>query len=139
MSGETGAVTSGWTVDVLHVHLQRQMDDLRALLDERYSTQTEAVKAAFAAQEASNGAALGAQEKAVIKAENAADKRFDLLNELRQGVATKEQIEALALRVSDLKERLDKTEGRSGGLSAGWGYLVGAVGLAGAVIAIISR
>lgn len=130
-------MTDDWTVGTLREHFQRQLDDLRSMLDERYRTQTEALKAAFAAQETAVGAALLSQEKAVTKAEVAADKRFDLLNELRVGVATKEQVDALDKRISEITDRINRTEGRSGGLSAGWGYLVGAVGLASTVILLV--
>jgi hypothetical protein len=65
-------------------------------------------------------------------------------------LATKEQIASLITltnsnnralddKISDLKTRMDRGEGRSTGLSAGWGYLVAAVGLIGVAIAIIAR
>lgn len=78
-------------------------------------------------------AALLAAEKAVTKAETAADKRFELLNELRVGVATKEQVEALEKRLNEMAARLDRAEGRSGGFSGAWVALVGAVGMVVAV------
>lgn len=130
-------MAGGWTLDTLREHFQRQHEDLRSMLDERYRTQTDAVRAAFAAQETAVNAALLSQEKAVVKAEVAADKRFDLLNELRIGVATREQIDALDKRVDDINDRINRTEGRTSGLSAGWGYLVGAVGLAATVILLV--
>ncbi len=60
-------------------------------------------------------AALVAQEKAIVKAEVAAEKRFDLLNELRVGVATKDQLEALEKVVLDLKGTVTSGEGASRG------------------------
>jgi len=55
--------------------------------------------------------------------------------------AAGEKTEALAKanseRISALQARIDRTEGRSGGLSAGWGYLIGAIGLIGALVAIV--
>lgn len=137
MSGETEAEVSGWTVDTLHQHIRVQLADMRRQLDERYATQTKALDAAFVAQETATRAALAEQQRSVATRVVADDQRFALLNELRQGVATKEQFEALALRLSDIKERLDRSEGHSEGLSAGWGLLIGAVGLAGAVIGIV--
>lgn len=41
-----------------------------------------------------------------------------------------------AEKIDALATRIDRNEGRSGGISAGWAYLVGAVGLAAALIAI---
>jgi hypothetical protein len=46
----------------------------------------------------------------VTKAEVATENRLTLLNELRSGVATKEQMDALAERVSDLKDRMTTLE-----------------------------
>jgi polyhydroxyalkanoate synthesis regulator phasin len=83
-----------------------------------------------------------ASEKALAEAKTSIDSRLDLLNELRGGVATKPEIEALekiidALRgqVADLRDRLGNRDGRSAGMTAGWGILVGAVLLALAVLA----
>jgi len=102
MSGETENSVSGWTVDTLHAHMTGQMDDLRAMLQERYATQTKAVDAAFQAQqlamqtamtaaETAVGKALESAEKAVGKAEIAAEKRFDAVNEFRAQLADQAQ------------------------------------------------
>lgn len=94
MSGETEKDISGWTVDTLRAHFQKEIDDLQKMLQERYETQTKAVDAAFLAQqtamqtalsaaEKAVQAALAAAEKAVSKAEAAAEKRFESVNEFR--------------------------------------------------------
>lgn len=44
---------------------------------------------------------------------------------------------ALEDKIDALTDRFNVREGRSGGLSAGWGYLVGAIGLLGSVVGII--
>jgi hypothetical protein len=74
---------SGWSVETLRAHLQRQLDDLRAALDERHQTQTKAVDTAFIAQQTAMQAALQAVEKAITKAEIASDKRFESVNAFR--------------------------------------------------------
>lgn len=95
MSGETGAVQSAWTVDTLREYLlqkitdqrdaqRQQVTDLRTMLDERYATQTKALDAAFKAAEQAVAVALANAEKATIKAEDAANKRFESVNEFRQ-------------------------------------------------------
>ena len=106
MSGETESNVSGWTTDTLHLHvlarfvlerdvMQKQLDDLIVMLDERYGTQTKAVDAAFLAQQTAMQTALTAAEravqtallsaeKAVGKAELAADKRFEAVNGFRE-------------------------------------------------------
>jgi hypothetical protein len=82
-------------------------------------------------------AALAAQEKAIIKAEAAAERRFELLNELRQGVATKEQLEALEKVVQVLNDRMNLKDGASRGITAGWGYLVGTLGISATIVTVI--
>lgn len=44
--------------------------------------------------------------------------------------------QANADKTDALAARADRTEGRSGGLNSGWGYLVGAIGLAATIIMI---
>jgi len=72
VSGETEKEVSGWTVDTLHAHLEQQLTDLRKQLDERHTAQNSAVQAA-----------LSSAEKAVGKAETAAERRFESVNEFR--------------------------------------------------------
>ena len=118
------------------------MTDTVPLLDHMLALMTEAdvrYQQRFEAQTTAINAALLAAEKAVTKAEIAADKRFELLNELRVGVATKEQVDALEKRINEQAARLDRTEGRSGGLNAGWGYLVGGFGVLLALVAIYTN
>jgi hypothetical protein len=103
--GETEKDPSGWTTDTVRHHFTQHITDvqthmlaeiegMRRLLDERYTTQTKAVDAAFAAQQLAMQTALEAAEKAVgraldsaalavNKAEVAADKRFDAVNAFR--------------------------------------------------------
>ncbi len=139
MGGETEASVSGWTVDTLRAHLTSAIEGN----DRRYA-------AHFAAQEVAMSAALAAAEKAVLKAEMASERRFEAVNEFRAQLADQAatfipRIEAearIARNTEDLTSlasRLDRYEGRSGGLSDSWGYLVGAAGIAGAVVALIAR
>jgi hypothetical protein len=100
---------------------------LREYVDQRFDDSDKAISAAMVAQ-----------EKAILKAETAAEERFKLLNELRQGVATKEQLEALEKVVLDGKARLDSLQGRSSGLSSGWAYLLGFISLVSTLLAIWS-
>ncbi|HEX3124004.1 MAG TPA: hypothetical protein VHQ21_11955 [Rhodanobacteraceae bacterium] len=68
-------------------------------------------------------AVLRERDKAITAALDQNEKRLAALNELRGDVATKTQLDAL-------KERLDRMEGRSGGFKDGWGWIVGAAGVA---------
>lgn len=158
MSGETGDVTSGWSVDTLHQHMTVQFRDLRLLLDERYATQTKAVDAAFASQqlamqtaltaaETAVSKALESAEKAVNKAEAAANDRFKATNEFRGQLSDQaatfmpraesmSRHEAAAEKIDHLATRIDKAEGRGAGLNAGWVYLLAGTGAVGTAISI---
>jgi hypothetical protein len=74
-------------------------------------------------------------ETALVNARDSINRRLDLLNELRQGVATEAEIKALTKVVDDLKDRINIRDGKSSGLSAGWAVLVGAAMLALAIFA----
>jgi hypothetical protein len=45
--------------------------------------------------------------------------------------------DAVEKQLGDLKRSRDTSEGRIGGISAGWGYLAGLVGLAAAVVTVV--
>ena len=80
-----------------------------------------------------------AQKEAITKAETSFDYRIGLLNELRGGVATKDQLEALKQHLDELKGRLDRQDGRSTGFKEGWGILVGIAVVSGSVVGILSH
>jgi len=158
-AGETEERPSAWTVDTLAIHLQRQLDDFRRTLQERYETQTKAVDAAFVAQQTAMQTALTAAEravatamlaaeKAVDKAEEAATKRFEAVNEFRgqlsdQAATFMPRSEAETLlaqldrEIRDIKTRLDRSLGETSGITKAWGYLVAAVLAVGGVITVI--
>jgi hypothetical protein len=166
MPGETANQVSGWTIDTAMVQMQRQHNDLEALLEERYQTQTKAVDAAFSAQQLAMTTALAAAEravqtalvsaeKAVIKAEAAADKRFEAVNEFRQTLsdqtatfATREALDSQATSLNArLREltalvaansgRIDAMIGQKTGGKDAWMYLVGFIGMAVGLAGII--
>lgn len=99
---------------------------------------------------------LSNADKAVSKAEAAAERRFASVNEFRAQLAdqaatfmprlesisrhdqTAEKIAGLQSqlneRLNTLQSRADRLEGRSGGLTSGWGVLVGAIGLVSTIV-----
>lgn len=128
---------------------------------ERFAQQDRATTVAFAAADKAVQAALGAAKEAVIKAEMAAEKRFESVNEFRstlrdqQGTfPTRAEVDSwvkaldakiissvahIALRVDDLATQLNTASGRFQGASLLWGYLIGAIGVAGGLIALFYR
>jgi hypothetical protein len=88
----------------LRTFFQRQFDDLLRLLDERHQ-----------ANQTAMSAALSSAKEAVTKAEGAVDERLKLLNELRSGVATTAELEALEKRVMELERRAERAESSDAG------------------------
>lgn len=125
------------------IHLQNMIDALR----NNFEGQIQAAKEALAANMAS-------QEKAVTKAEMATEKRFEGVNEFRAQLSDqasrfmpRTEAEAWsssnADKISSLASRMDRLEGRSGGIAAGWGVIVSVVvvatGILGAIMVLIGN
>lgn len=94
----------------------------------------------FADQERALNAALASAEKAVLKAEAAAERRFEGVNEFRgmladqaARLATRSEMEAkfdsAHLTIAALSKQIDIAAGRGAGAAGLWGYIVGGVGL----------
>lgn len=136
MSWPRGGAHSGWNVDTLREHVAVLLAEVDLRYQQRFDAQQRALDAALLSAKEAVQAALLAAKEAVRKAEDSTEKRLVLLNELRAGVATKEQMDALAERQAELKERLDRIEGHSGGMNAGWQILVGAVAVVATVVTL---
>src|SRR4030095_3859037 len=82
--------------------------------------------------------AVGEQNKssalAIAKSEAATTKQIDQLSVLIQTMT-----KAFDDKISDLKDRFNRLEGHGTGISAAWGYLVGAVAVFGAIMAFVLR
>lgn len=122
MSGETETNVSGWTVDTLHTHLSRLLEERDRRYQERFEASEKAVTAAFEAS-----------KEAAHKVETSAEARFGLLNELRSGVATSAELEALEKRLDELKNDFTAArahmQGGAAKLRGIYAALAGAVGL----------
>lgn len=137
MSGETEKEPSGLSTDNLKMHYDKVLEEM----DRRYEQR-------FIAQESASRAAMTAAQEAVHKAEVAAEKRFDSVNEFRATLADQASTlmpraestlrwEAVSERVTKIENLLAADVGKSQGLNAAWGYLVGAIALAATVVSII--
>lgn len=143
-NSETTIPIGDWTIGSLKVYEDEKLTLLKQLMDER----KEHLKELRVADQRAIDAALSAAKEAVTKAEFANDKRFDAANEVKAtfGAQLSEKLgvseyhtahQALIDKIDGLTVRIAATEGRSSGLNAGWGYLVGIVGLAATVIGLI--
>lgn len=121
---------------------------LREYVDTRFEAQREAVAAALAAQEKAVAAALAAADRAVAKAETAAERRFESQNEFRGTLTdqartlmpraeSEQAIRMLNEKLDLLTARVNSRDDKAGAWAAGWGLLVGLVGVVAAVISIV--
>lgn len=131
-------------------HIEVLFSEREHLNTQRYSAQEKAVGAAFAAQEKAINAALAAASTAVNKAEIAAEKRFEGVNEFRGQLADQQrtfmprqeadsEFRALRDKLDGLTQRLDRSEGRSSGVQASTATLVTIILVAVAVMGLIIR
>jgi hypothetical protein len=104
----------------LREHVLALLQQMELRYQQRFDAQTSAINAA-----------LQATKEAVIKAETATERRFESVNEFRQTLSDQAGTFISRTEFNSLKERMDRGEGRSGGLKDGWGWVVGAVGLVG--------
>lgn len=115
---------------------------------QRHDASQEAIRTAVAGVERAVAVAFAGSEKAILKAEVSIEKRADAtyvaLGELTKhlnGLVPREEAEAklksLEDKLTEAARRLDRMEGSTQGMEKGWGFIVGAIGTAAAVIAII--
>ncbi len=114
----------------------------------RHDAAERAVTAAFAAQEKAISAALNAASTAVNKAEAAAEKRFEGINEFRAQLADQQrtlipraeadsELRAIREKLGVLAGRLDRSEGKGAGFEKSWSVLLGAIGGIAGILAIV--
>lgn len=144
------------------VYLDQRFADFTLQQQQRFDAQQKAVQDALASAEKAVNAALSASEKAVNKAEEAQGLRNEAQNEFRKSLADlsglmwtiKEGSAAvdglrreLGLRIDGIESKFsaelenlrtsrDTVKGRSEGLSAGWGWIVGGAGLIAALVGV---
>ena len=124
-----------WTLDTLLTHVGARIDALSALTAQRDAAQKEAV-----------AMAMSAADRAVLKAETAAEKRFESVNEFRNTLSDQQRNlipraefdameRAVTFRLDAIDKVLEAQRAERMGIKGGWGY---AVGVAGLVIAVLS-
>lgn len=130
-----------WTADLVKVHIDEKIEDLRrALADLRTSDQT-AVSAALAAAEKAVDKALTAAEKAVDKAEDNNQLWRSASNEWRQAMDDREKnfvsnsayaaaYMAMTVDIADLKKSRDTEAGRRVAQTAILGTIFAAIAIA---------
>jgi len=148
-----------WTPAIVLAYLSAIIENNKQQSDQRFDDSKEAVTTALLAQKELTSAALVAAKEAVVKAEVATEKRLEGMNEFRGQLIdqatmlmprseAEQRMTQLAEKINDLdskfsrefasvNKRLDLTEGHSGGMNAIWGYIIGGIGSAVAMISVI--
>jgi hypothetical protein len=141
---------SGWTLDTLREHLVMVIDANNKRYEERFQSAQKAVDAA-----------LAAADRAVIKAETAAEKRFEGVNEFRNTLGDQQRnliprsevdvlmrgqtdrtnalAGALTDKIDALEKQVEHLVSERAGIKGGYGYAVGVAGLVltlGSIIAL---
>jgi hypothetical protein len=102
----------------------------------------------FDAQEKAVAAALAAAKEAVAKAETAAEKRFDAVNEFRSTLKDQQAtlmprsevvtlLHALDEKVQNNDVRINQVISRSEGVNWLWGMIVGVCGISGVIVGAV--
>lgn len=109
-------MANGWTIESLKEHFEKLIATQQVHFENIQAEKDKALTAALIAVKEENR-----------KTEVAAEKRFELLNELRSGVATKDQLQALEKMVDDLKTSRDKGDGKGDVLAKFGGWIAAAI------------
>ena len=140
----------GWTVLTSLTYLSDLIGSNDRRYDQRFNDMHANVDQKFQAQREAVVAAMTAASVAVSKAEAAAEKRLDAVNEFRGTLADQQRnlmpraeaeatMHAMQKEIADLKQQIDSIRDRGIGVRGGWGYAVGAIGLlAGTIGAIMT-
>lgn len=137
----------------------RDLLQWREVLDAQLETFMKQWREALAAHERLDIIRWESSNRSVDKATFSLEKRLDGMNEFRSQLATQardfmprkeyEQLhlvldakveaatKSLGGKYDQIASRLDINQGRSSGLNAGWGYLVGLVGLLSTIITLL--
>lgn len=101
-----------WTVETLRMHLLAIIKANDQRYDQRVDALNNAFNVAFAAEQEFVKAALAAADKAVAKAETAAEKRFEALNEFRLSLSDQARLLMPRLECEKLIEAVKESVGK---------------------------
>lgn len=129
-------------------NFQSQIDLLRKDFELADRLTKDSVDVRFDSQKESVLQALAAADRAVMKAETAAEKRFESVNEFRNTLSDQQRnlmprsevtaiVTALSDKIDVATKQLDALQAERVGIKGGWGYAVGVVGFVAIVITLI--
>lgn len=130
---------SNWDTENLKEYFEKVLDEHELRYSQRFESSTVAVNAA-----------LAAAKEAVIKAENATEKRFASVNEFRNTLSDQQrtlmprtEVELLNKGLNDriviLENISTQDAGKDKGQQVLWGYVVGIIGITIAILTFIFK
>lgn len=132
----------------LQTYVETRFNLLTKLMDERFKETDLRYQQRFEAGQKGLDAALAAADRAVTKAELATEKRFESVNEFRGTLDNQQRtliprsevdvmVKGLEGKIADITKQLDAMQAEKKGITGGWGYAVGAVGLVMTLISLV--
>lgn len=130
--------TNGWTVDTLHEHIVKLLDVKEERDAERFKSQKEATSMA-----------LASADRAVTKAEMAAEKRFEAVNEFRNTLSDQQRtlmprqeaelsISQIRHELERIRQRDDRDSGRGSGINQFWIAIIGVISIASMIAGMVA-
>jgi hypothetical protein len=134
------------------ISLRDYLESLISERDRRYEQKFNdtkiAVDAALIAADKAVAAALAGQKEAVTKAEVAAEKRFESVNEFRNTLSDQQRnlmpraevdiiTKSIADRLDKIENKIMMGEGKSTGIGSSWAMIVGGIAVLASVIALL--
>jgi hypothetical protein len=116
--------------------LFRELTNLRTILETRLDgMDKEMAQSQALTEEKFRGldTRLVAARSALASVQEAAEKLYDQAQR-----AQEKQLDQVTAGQRDLKERLDRLEGQASGVGTSWGVIIGLVGLAGGLLALVA-
>lgn len=120
-------------VDLIFANLEKRFTERQTTLDVHYDSRFDSLKEA-------SSSALNAASLAVAKAEMAAEKRFESVNEFRSTLADQQRnlmprsevdvmFKSMVEKITTLEKQIDRLLAERQGIKGGWGYAVGMIGV----------
>lgn len=125
--------------------IDQRIEDREKESIQRWSSLKELIEEGLRSSEKAVGAALATQKEAVTKAENAAEKRFEGVNEFRATLSDQQArlmprsevevvLKAQNEKIEAVQTRLDKSEGGKAGITQFIGYILFGITIIGFLI-----
>lgn len=129
----------GWSLETALDYVLAVISGNDKRYEERFLASQKALEIGLAGTMREISVALAASKEAVLKAENATEKRFESVNEFRGTLDNQQRtliprsevdvlIRSVTEKIGSLEKIVDAMSVERKGIVAGWGYAVGVVG-----------